>query len=71
MDSRGCSVIGFSGYFFLFVLGLFFFCIVVAMYDLCAQCEKYEQCCEKTGLLGLRPVPTQTGMYSHRRWLAA
>ena len=24
---------------------------------------------EKTGLLGFRPGPTQTGLYSHRRWL--
>ena len=26
---------------------------------------------EKTGLRGLRPGPTQTGLYSHRRWLEA
>ena len=26
---------------------------------------------EKTGLRGFRPGPTQTGMYSHRRWLEA
>ena len=26
---------------------------------------------EKTGLLGFRPGPTQTGLYSHRRWLEA
>ena len=26
---------------------------------------------EKTGLRGFRPVPTQTGLYSHRRWLEA
>ena len=25
--------------------------------------------CEKTGLRGFRPDPTQTGLYSHRRWL--
>ena len=24
---------------------------------------------EKTGLRGFRPGPTQTGLYSHRRWL--
>ena len=29
----------------------------------------YEPRSEKTGLQGLRPGPTQTGLYSHRRWL--
>ena len=28
-----------------------------------------EPRCEKTGLQGFRPGPTQTGLYSHRRWL--
>ena len=27
--------------------------------------------CEKTGLRGFRPGPTQTGLYSHRRWFEA
>ena len=31
----------------------------------------YELRCEKTGLGGFRPGPTQTGLYSHRRWLEA
>ena len=26
---------------------------------------------EKNGLRGFRPGPTQTGLYSHRRWLEA
>ena len=26
---------------------------------------------EKTGLRGFRPGPTQTSLYSHRRWLEA
>ena len=30
-----------------------------------------EPRCEKTGLRGFRPGPTQTGLYSHRRWLGA
>ena len=30
-----------------------------------------EPRCEKTGLRGLQPGPTQTGLYNHRRWLAA
>ena len=31
----------------------------------------YEPLCEKTGLRGFRPGPTQHGLYSHRRWLEA
>ena len=31
----------------------------------------FEPRCEKTGLRGFRPGPTQTGMYCHRRWLEA
>ena len=30
-----------------------------------------EPRCEKTGLRGFRPGPTQTRLYSHRRWLDA
>ena len=30
-----------------------------------------EPRCEKTGLRGFRPGPTQTGLYCHRRWLEA
>ena len=30
-----------------------------------------EPRCEKTGLRGFRPGPTQTGLYSYRRWLEA
>ena len=30
-----------------------------------------ESRCEKTGLRGFRPGLTQTGLYSHRRWLEA
>ena len=33
--------------------------------------DLYEPRCEKPGLLGFRPGPTQTGLYSHRRWLEA
>ena len=32
---------------------------------------KYEPRFEKTGLRGFRPSPTQTGLYSIRRWLEA
>ena len=31
----------------------------------------YEPRCEKTGLRGFRPGPTQTMLYSKRRWLEA
>ena len=31
----------------------------------------YEPRSEKTGLRGFRPGPTQTRLYSHRRWLEA
>ena len=31
----------------------------------------FEPRCEKTGLRGIRPGPTQTRLYSHRRWLEA
>ena len=31
----------------------------------------FEPRCEKTVLRGFRPGPTQTGLYSHRRWLEA
>ena len=31
----------------------------------------YESRCEKTGLRGFRPGPTQTRLYSQRRWLEA
>ena len=33
--------------------------------------RKFEPRCEKTGLRGFRPGPTQTRLYSHRRWLEA
>ena len=31
----------------------------------------YEPRCDKTGLRGFRPGPTQTGLCSHGRWLGA
>ena len=33
--------------------------------------ELFEPRCEKTGLRGFRPGPTQTRLYSHTRWLEA
>ena len=35
------------------------------------QCLYYESCYEKTGLRRVRPGPTQTGLFSHRKWLEA
>ena len=35
---------------------------------ICIKCEPRH---EKTCHLGDRPGPTQTGLYSHRRWLMA
>ena len=32
---------------------------------------KFEPCCEKTGFQGFSPGPTQTELYSYRRWLEA
>ena len=31
--------------------------------------KPYEPRCEKTGFRGFRPGQTQTGLFSHRRWL--
>ena len=33
--------------------------------------DLFKTRCEKTGLRGFRPGPTQTGLYSHRRWIEA
>ena len=33
--------------------------------------SRYEPRCEKIGLRGFRPGPTQTRLYNHRRWLEA
>ena len=44
----------------------------VAMCDLVHNVETvFKPRCEKTGLWGFRPGPTQTGLYSHRKWLEA
>ena len=43
--------------------------IAIDQSDSCIK--PYEPRREKTGLRGFRPGPTQTGLYSHRRWLEA
>ena len=40
---------------------------LLSLFSFEPRCEKGE----KTGLRGFRPGPTQTGLYSHRRWLVA
>ena len=37
----------------------------------CKLTKSYEPRCEKTGLRGFRPSPTQTGLYNHTIWLEA
>ena len=36
-----------------------------------AKAFLFEHRCEKTGLRGFRPGPTQTRLYNHTRWLEA
>ena len=44
---------------------------VANMYQKCCFVTLIEPRCEKTGLRGFRPGPTQTGLRSHRTWLKA
>ena len=37
----------------------------------CLDSVTLEPRCEKTGLQGFRPGPTQTRLYDHTRWLEA
>ena len=37
----------------------------------CSCVDIFKPRCEKNGLWDFRPGPTQTGLYSHRRWLKA
>ena len=45
-----------------------FICAFVVQLD---RQDKSEPCCEKSCLRGFQPGPTQTRLYSHRRWLEA
>ena len=40
-------------------------------HDVAQKLEIYEPRCEKTGLPGFRPGPTQIGLYIHKRWIEA
>ena len=48
-------------------------CDIYAIYNIhcCYLFELYAPRSEKTGLRGFRPGPTQTRLYSQRRWLEA
>ena len=43
----------------------------VAIQKMLRFCLEYEPVHEKTNNLGFQPGLTQTGLYSHRRWLEA
>ena len=64
--------------YFVFKVNLFRFCQINIICTDVAVCDPvynmetvFEPRCEKTGLRGFRPGPTQTRLYSHRRWLEA
>ena len=62
-----------AAHFFSLTLHLYLIsakCNNVTQYN-CKAKHKNEPRCEKTGLQGFRPGRTQTGLYSHRRWLEA
>ena len=55
-----------------FLMDLSYFCDRLVLSLSWSETPKtYEPGCEKTGLRGFRPGPTQTGLYSHRRWVEA
>ena len=59
-------------YLFRFIVKLLFFVIDIAINDPVHEVETiFYPRCEKTGLRGFRPGPTQTGLYSYSRWLEA
>ena len=45
--------------------------ILLDLYCNYSKIKPFEPRCEKTGLRGFRPGPTQTGLYNHTRWLEA
>ena len=71
------NIIKYAPYFFCcFMYCLKFINVIsrIQMYEnpsLKKKSVQFEPRCEKTGLRGFRPGPTQTGLYSHRRWLEA
>ena len=52
-------------------LGDFFPLFGFQLLEYCKEPVIIEPRCEKSGLRGIRPGLTQTGLYSHRRWLEA
>ena len=79
----GNTPIFFLGLMLFFLLDfetLLWFCICTDRFetklvgnteDRFSRDEAHELRCEKTGLWGFRPGPTQTRLYSDRRWLEA
>ena len=57
-----------ANYLVFFLWSLLLFCQINFV---CIDVVIYEPHCEKTGLRDFRPGPTQTRLYSHRRWLEA
>ena len=43
------------------------FSVLTAVYLVSEYVDIFEPRCEKTGLRGFRPGPTQTRLYNHRR----
>ena len=75
--SGGAAQLTFTGVATLLVLNSKYFKIKFVSIDV-AMCGSvhdvvtvYEPRCEKNGLRGFRPGPTQTRLYSHRRCLEA
>ena len=66
----GISHFGFEGGTLVLIVSVPGHCLSFALYS-CYCNNVFEPRCEKTGLRGFRPGSTQTGLYSHRRWLEA
>ena len=56
---------------FIVFLKSIFFPLLLLYFTECKVWMLYEPRCEKTGLRGFRSGPTQTRLYSYRRWLEA
>ena len=67
-------IFGRESWFFcyrLLAICLFLFEGVFSSSGCLGKAALFEPRCQKTGLRGIWPGPTQTGLYSHRRWLEA
>ena len=59
----------FLRFFFVCFFLLYFSSFLVSLFFWEIYAVWFEPRRQKTGLRGFRPGPTQTGLYSHRRWL--